>query len=287
MRPFEEQARGVSMSASLSCVTQRLEDTLEALYSRLNRREYVHPDPLEFLYKYDDPRDREVVGLVASSLAYGRVAQILASVERVLDRLGPRPARLIADASADELRASLAGFRHRFTTGDEVAAMLFGAGRLAREHGSLGGAFVSFMSPDDETVLPALGRFTCELSSRGDLGACHLVPDPARGSACKRLLLYLRWMVRRDAVDPGGWEGVPAAKLIVPLDTHMFRLCRAMGFITRRQANARAALEATAAFRAIMPDDPVRYDFALTRLGINPEVKISDFPAFERTLKGA
>jgi uncharacterized protein (TIGR02757 family) len=260
---------------------------LETLYRRLNRREYVHPDPLEFLYRYDDPRDREVVGLVASSLAYGRVGQILRSVERVLGILGPRPAQFIGDISTDGLREALAGFRHRFTTGDEIGAMLTGAARLAGEHGSLGGAFAEFMSPADETVWGGLGRFARELSSAGGLGRCHLVPSPERGSACKRLLLYLRWMVRRDAVDPGGWEGVPQRKLVVPLDTHMFRLCRAMGFVTRRQANVRAALDVTAAFRAIAPDDPVRYDFALTRLGINPEVSVSDFPALERALKGA
>ena len=264
-----------------------LGDMLELLYRRLNRREYVHPDPLEFLYRYDDPRDREVVGLVASSLAYGRVAQILASVERALGPLGDSPARFIEDASAGKLRKLFAGFRHRFTTGDELAAMLAGAARLAEEHGSLGGAFAEFMSPGDETVLPALGRFTRELSSAGDLGRCHLVPDPRRGSACKRLLLYLRWMVRRDAVDPGGWDLVPASKLVVPLDTHMFRLCRAMGLTARKGADIRAALEVTAAFRGLAPDDPVRYDFALTRLGINPDVSASDFPAFERTLKGA
>jgi len=260
---------------------------LEGLYSRLNRREYVHPDPLEFLYRYDDPRDREMAGLVASSLAYGRVAQILKSVERVLDRLGPRPARFVENARSDELRELFAGFRHRFTTGEELAAMLAGASRLAWKHGSLGEAFASFMAPCDETVMPALTRFACELSTGGGLGRCHLVPDPGRGSACKRLLLYLRWMVRRDVVDPGGWERVSASKLVVPLDTHMFRLCRAMGLVTRRQADARAALEATAGFRRVAPDDPVRYDFALTRLGINPGITISDFPAFERALKGA
>jgi uncharacterized protein (TIGR02757 family) len=261
--------------------------TLNALYTRLNRRKYVHPDPLEFLYRYDDSRDREIVGLVASSLAYGRVAQILKSVGDVLDRLGAEPASFIDEVSPAGLGKALAGFRHRFTTGEEVAAMLIGASRLAKEHGSLGDAFASFMSPDDETVWNALGRFACELSSRGKLGRCHLVPAPERGSACKRLLLYLRWMVRQDVVDPGGWERVSAAKLVVPLDVHMFRLCRAMGFISRKQANARAALEATAHFRKIAPNDPVRYDFALTRLGINPDVKMSDFPAFERALKGA
>jgi len=268
-----------------------LGEMLEDIYARLNRREYVHPDPLEFLYRYDDPRDREMAGLVASSLAYGRVAQILKSVERVLDRLGPRPARFVGDSAegtcAGKLLRALAGFRHRFTTGAEMAAMLFGAARLVRKHGSLGDAFASFMSPGDETVMPALVRFARELSSEGRLGRCHLVPDPGRGSACKRLLLYLRWMVRGDAVDPGGWERVSASKLVVPLDTHMFRLCRGMGLVTRRQADARAALEATAGFRRVVPEDPVRYDFALTRLGINPAVEIGDFPALQRALKGA
>jgi len=105
-----------------------LADMRESVYARLNRREYVHPDPLEFLYRYDDPDDREMVGLVASSLAYGRVGQILASVERALEALGEGPARAVRDASGDVLRRRLAGFRHRFTTGDEVAAMLSGAG---------------------------------------------------------------------------------------------------------------------------------------------------------------
>ncbi len=275
------------MSVERSSPPRALGPTLEALYRRLNRREYVHPDPLEFLYSYSDPRDREVVGLVASSLAYGRVAQILKSVKRVLEPLGPHPARFIEETSADGLREPLAGFRHRFTTGPEVAAMLRGAARMARRHGSLGNAFASGMQADDETVMPALGRFARELSSSGGLGSCHLVPSPERGSACKRLLLYLRWMVRRDAVDPGGWEGVPAAKLVVPLDTHMFRLCRAMGLTRRRQADARAALEATSGFRRLAPGDPVRYDFSLTRIGINPDVRASDFPALQSALKGA
>jgi len=95
----------------------------------------------------------------------------------------------------------------------------------------------------------------------------YLLPDPRLGSACKRLNLYLRWMVRRDAVDPGGWN-VPPAKLVVPLDTHMHALGRALGLTDRRSADLRTALEITAAFRAIAPDDPVRYDFALTRLGM-------------------
>ncbi|MFC1474950.1 TIGR02757 family protein, partial [bacterium] len=103
---------------------------------------------------------------------------------------------------------------------------------------------------------------------RGGNRSCYLTPAPRRGSACKRMNLFLRWMVRRDDVDPGPWTDVPASKLVVPLDTHMHRISSGMGLTSRKQADLKTAIEITDAFRAISPEDPVRYDFALTRLGI-------------------
>ena len=244
-----------------------LGDSLEELYAGLNRREHVHPDPLEFLYRYADGPDREVVGLVASSLAYGRVKQILKSVEDALGRLGPTPARFAADSSKSELSAALAGFRHRFATGDDLAALLSGAGRIVRQHDTLGDRFSALVDDTDETVLPGLRAFAAELvEGAGTPG--HLLPCPDRGSACKRLHLFLRWMVRCDEVDPGGWDGVSPAKLVVPLDTHMHRISLALGLTRRRSADLATALEITRAFRELSPEDPVKYDFALTRLGI-------------------
>ncbi|MCK4624883.1 MAG: TIGR02757 family protein [Phycisphaerae bacterium] len=252
---------------------RRHAEMLEDLYGRLNRRCYVHPDPLEFLYEYDAPADREVVGLVASSLAYGRVAQILKSVRCVLGRMGRRPLRFLQDASEASLKRDFAGFRHRFATGENVSAMLLGVKRVIDRHGSLGSCFIAGMGQDDETPLPALSAFAKELSAVGKCG--HLLPDPARGSACKRTNLFLRWMVRADEVDPGGWKAVPAAKLIVPLDTHMHRIALTLGATRRNAADMRTAMEITDAFRRISPDDPVRYDFALTRLGIREEMDFS------------
>jgi uncharacterized protein (TIGR02757 family) len=248
---------------------------LEELYARYNRREFVHPDPLEFLYRYDDPGDREVAGLVAATLAVGRVASILKSVGRVLELLGPHPAAFLRDAREDGLRRMLADFRHRFLAGGNMAAMLWGVRRIRGRHGSLGEFFRAAVQPEDETVLPAISVLVCEISSVGDCG--RLLADPRDKSACKRLNLYLRWMVRRDDVDPGGWDGVRPAQLVVPLDVHMHRIARALGLTRRPQADCRTALEVTAAFRHIAPDDPVRYDFALTRLGIRDD---TDLPAF-------
>lgn len=253
--------------------------SLETLYGVYNRREYVHPDPLECLYGYQDPCDREVVGLIASSLAYGRVRQILASVKWVLDRLGPQPARTLADRRPSQLAATVADFRHRFQTGLEMAALLAGMRSMIRRHGSLGRGFLAAVEPADPTVQPALGRWVGELAAAGEGRCGHLLPDPAKGSACKRLHLYLRWMVRSDDVDPGGWEGVRAARLIVPLDTHMHHLARELGATARAAADLRTAEEITAAFRKLSPDDPVKYDFALTRLGIHPDTDMGAFLA--------
>ena len=108
-----------------------------------------------------------------------------------------------------------------------------------------------------------------------------LLPCPEKGSACKRFHLFLRWMVRNDAVDPGGWDGISASKLIVPLDVHMHRICMRLGLTSRAQADLKTALEVTGRFRAIVPEDPVRYDFALTRIGIRNDIDLAEIMEYK------
>ena len=249
---------------------------LEELYRGYNRREAIHPDPLEVLYDYEEILDREIVALVASSLAYGKVQQILRSVILVLERM-PMPSAFLQSASPQFLRNMFAGFRHRVYTGEELSALLLGVKRALERHGSLQGCFTAGLHDDQETVLPALSRFVAELTAEFGSLPTRLLPSPAGGSACKRLNLFLRWMVRRDEVDPGGWDNVPRSKLVVPLDTHMHRICRALKLTARRQANLRTAVEITDAFKRIAPEDPVRYDFALTRLGMAGETALIPF----------
>jgi uncharacterized protein (TIGR02757 family) len=240
---------------------------LNALYRRYNRREYITSDPIRHVHRYDDNGNREVVGLIASTLAYGRVVQIQRSIDDVLRRLGS-PRAAVVGATRGELTGMLEGFKHRFTTDGEMASLLFGVGCLIRAHGSLGACFADHCRAGDETVLPALGRFAEALRERAEGSCDSLLPRPRRGSACKRLNLYLRWMAREDDVDLGVWRGVPAHKLIVPLDTHMHRIGLRFGLTERRSADIRTALEITRGFRAFAKRDPVKYDFALTRPGI-------------------
>lgn len=250
---------------------------LDDLYLRFNRREYVHPDPLEFLYAYDNVDDREVVGLIASALAYGRVAQILTSIEKVLDVLGPNPASFVRGSTDRGLRRSLAGFKHRFSTGEDVATLLGGVRSAVAEHGSLNACFLAGLVHGEEDVTGAMGRFSSEVAALAPGSCGFILPSTEGGSACKRLNLYLRWMVREDEVDPGGWTGVDPALLVVPLDTHMHRSALALGLTTRRQADLRTAVEITRGLREIAPLDPVRYDFSLTRLGIREGLSLDEF----------
>jgi len=251
-----------------------LRSRLDALYAQLNRRAFVSPDPLEVVYRYEDARDREVAGLIAACLAYGRVAQILRNLHALLDALGPSPAARIRREGACAL-AGAPAFRHRWTDAQEMAAFLDAIAQALRQHGSLEACFLAHSSANDAHTLGALEGFTRELRSGGPPNS--LLSAPEKGSACKRLHLYLRWMVRRDEVDPGCWTGVPPRALLIPLDTHMHRLARGLGLTRRNQANLGTTLEVTDAFRRINPEDPLKYDFALTRLGIRGELNPEDF----------
>jgi uncharacterized protein (TIGR02757 family) len=259
------------------CIPRSIQENLDTLYHTYNRRELVHPDPLEFLYAFEDVQDREIIGLIASSLAYGRVIQILRSVSIVLKRMTPSPYEFIRRCSSKSLQLTFADFKHRFSTGAELASMLCGVKDVVGRHGSLRACFAAHIKRSDETVLPALCALAGELRHPNPGRFNSLLPCPSRGSACKRLNLFLRWMVRRDEVDPGDWRDVPPSMLVVPMDTHMHKIGLALGLTKRKQANLRAALDMTSSFKIISPDDPIRYDFALTRLGIRKDADLDAF----------
>ncbi len=246
-----------------------LKRELDKLYLSYNDRKFVHPDPLEFLYDYENIEDREIAGLIASVLAYGRVAQILKSVFMVLNRMTSRPSAFLKKASPNLLYDTFKDFKHRFTTGGELSCLLMNIKNTIAEYGSLNNCFLQGLKEEDKTVLSAALNFAKNLNDLAKNRCSSLVPSPIGGSAFKRLNLYLRWMVRRDNVDPGGWIGVSRSKLIIPLDTHMYRISLKLGFTERKQADIRTAMEITSALKKFDRDDPVKYDFALTRLGMN------------------
>jgi uncharacterized protein (TIGR02757 family) len=250
---------------------------LESLYDEYNKFCYIHPDPLEFLYNYDDVQDKEIAGLIASSLAYGNVKQILKSVSIVLNKMGSSPYCYISANDKGNYINDFQGFKHRFTTCKDLVSFLSGIKEVLREYTSLQNCFNHCITSSNSNFINAISLFTEIFNKYYDNSRSFLLPSPKNGSACKRLMLYLRWMIRKDDVDPGCWnDTISPSKLIIPLDTHMFNISKQFGFTTRKTADFKTAIEITNTFAAVNPIDPVKYDFSLTRFGIRDELAYSD-----------
>lgn len=252
-----------------------LHQHLNTLYDRFNCANYIHPDPLEFVHRYTSPRDQELVGLFAALLAYGRVAQILKSIQGVLGPMGESPHDYLVHATQQRLERDFGSFQHRWTRGGDIIHLATGIRLLLLQHGTLERSFIHGLEADATDTLDALSLWIHALNPDGRKNS--LLSDPAKGSACKRIHLYLRWMIRRDDVDPGPWASVDPALLVIPLDTHMFKVAKAFRMSRRTTPDGRAALDMTRAFAKMEPGDPLKYDFALTRLGIRSEMSLESF----------
>ncbi len=261
----------------MESIRAALKRRLDSLYSAYSK-EYLSTDPLEFLHRYPDPEDKEIVGLIASSLAYGRVEGIRASIERVLNLIGRRPFKFVKGFDPVKGKGLFNGFRHRFNTGDDIACLLYFARQMIEEGGSIHGFFMKgYAGKNIKEALQAFCTNALKLDSSPVYGAKRLpqkagvrffFPLPSDGSPCKRLNLYLRWMVRRDSLDFGIWRDVSPSELIIPLDTHIARISRNIGLTRRKSHDWKMAEEITGALKRLDPEDPVKYDFALCRLGI-------------------
>jgi uncharacterized protein (TIGR02757 family) len=254
-----------------------LRPALDRLYDDFNRAGSAL-DPVHVVRRYPDPADREVAGLIAAGLAFGRVAGVLASIESVLAPMGGSPAAFVRrfDPRADG--AALAGLVHRWASGRDLVAFVWTIGQMLGRAGSIERFFLEGLdagAADVEAALESFGERARALDVTRAYGrrpvrpgVWFFFPRPSTGSACKRLNLYLRWMVRRDEIDMGVWAGVAPARLVVPLDTHVIRVGRCLGLTRRRTPGWAMAVEITESLRALDPVDPVRYDFSLCHLGM-------------------
>jgi uncharacterized protein (TIGR02757 family) len=257
----------------------RLKPLLDRFAERAPNQERIGFDPVEFPHRYRDPRDIEVSGLLAASLAYGRADLFRPKLNLLFSRIGSSPAGFVAELSPRTAKRLLADFVYRFNVGTDLAVLLLGMGRALRELGSLEAIFVRQLERYGN-LRGALGGFTTWLRAvpmgplRRELGPerglHHLLPSPLGPGAAKRLNLFLRWMVRGpDEVDFGIWSLVPRSLLVIPLDTHVGRIARHLRLTKRKDLSWRTAEEITASLRRIDASDPVRYDFALCHYGMS------------------
>jgi uncharacterized protein (TIGR02757 family) len=262
-------------SSSNPMTSSNLKEKLDRLYEKYNRRDLIKPDPLQFVYRYSNPRDREIVAILSAVLAYGRVQQIEKSLSKLLLLFGDSPHTFMMNFGKKH-EEKLKDFKHRFTSGQDIIDLLRLMKIVLKRFGTIEKFFFCGYNSCDDNIIPALSKFCSSLldmhakKHNGQIpkGLSYLLPRPEAGSACKRLNLFLRWMVRNDDVDTGLWKMIDKRKLIVPVDVHMGRLCRILGLYKRKTVSLATAVEITESFAEIVPDDPVKYDFALSRIGI-------------------
>lgn len=243
---------------------------LDGVRARCDIESRRNSDPVEFVHRYTGAADRELVALLASALAFGNVKALRAKIEDALARLGPDLARTAEDPA--EVARRLQGWKHRVYRAEHLAGLLVGARRIQRASGSLGRALALELerAPD---LREALSAWAAAIRREGGLdgesrGGAHILADPAKGSAVKRLMLLLRWMIRAaDGVDLGLWD-IPTSRLLIPVDTHIHKLSRNLGLTARNDVSWRTAEEITTALRRLDPEDPVKYDFSLCHLGM-------------------
>jgi len=262
-----------------------LKSYLDALVQRFEKPGFIPDDPISVPHAFDDPRDQEVIGLYAALLAWGRRQTVLNKMEDLCERMDYRPFAFVRDFDERRDASALEGFVHR--TFQPVDAVWFTRNLSAAlgRHGTVEGIFADHLPSESAHAGPAIQGFSTTI-----MGMDARTPDrlqkhlarPEAGSACKRLNMYLRWMVRPGPVDFGIWSRIRPDQLLLPLDVHAGRQARALGFVERKSNDWKAVRRLTAACKLLAPDDPARYDFAFFGVGAHDEPLADEFTGGNR-----
>lgn len=262
------------MSAALDMAEVR--EFLDALCAKYNCRAFVADDPISVPHRYVRAEDIEIAGFLAATIAWGQRPTIVRNAQRMMELMDDAPYQYITQSDPTDWEA-LSPFVHRTFNGEDFVYFVRALQHIYLHHGGLGGFFRdSFRRHHDmKAVLSEFWNlfFVPELGA--PLRAKRHLSSVDKGAACKRLNMYLKWMVRKDAggVDFGLWSDViPASALYLPLDVHTANTSRALGLLSRRQNDWRAVEEVTAVLRSFDPVDPVRYDYALFCAGMYKEL---------------
>jgi uncharacterized protein (TIGR02757 family) len=254
-----------------------LKPTLDRLYADFNFPDSA-TDPIQIVRRFARDDDREIVGLIAAALAFGRVASVLQSIERLMAIMGTHPADYVRRFDPRRDAAAFDGLVHRWTRERDLIALVWVIRQMLDRSGTIEGFFLEGYDEGAADIATALDSFSARAMAL-DLtaaygrvpkraGVSYFFPSPSKGSACKRLNLFLRWMVRSDALDLGVWTRVASSKLVVPLDTHVIRVGRCLGLTRYASPGWAMARDITASLKMIDADDPIRYDFSLCHLGM-------------------
>lgn len=234
----------------------------------------ISPDPLEFLHRYKNWYDVEIAGIISSVFAYGNIKQIISTLEKIHTVIGHQPYEFVTHFDYDKDKEKFAGVTHRFFTPNDVALLFYALNRIYTTYGSLKYLFLLYYFPKENNLKNTISFFSNNIIDialhKGELsnGLKFMFPDPYKNSACKRMNLFLRWMIRKDELDFGLWEEIPASRLVIPVDTHVAKICRELKLTKKKNISWAMAEDITENLKKYNADDPVKYDFAICHIGM-------------------
>jgi uncharacterized protein (TIGR02757 family) len=252
-----------------------LKQKLDFHYKAFDKSQ-ISPDPLQFLHLYNEAGDIEVFGFLASVFAYGNVKQINSTLERIRTIVKDKPYNYVVKFAQKDYK-DFEGLKHRFYSQEDIVNLFLVLNHIYKNHYSLKNLFLTFYNPQEPNLKNSISKFSnhfintfIELTKKDKVnrGTKFMFPLPEKGSACKRMNLFLRWMVRKDELDFGLWNEIPTSKLLIPVDTHISKICKSLKLTTRKNVSWKMAEEITENLKKFDPVDPVKYDFALCHIGM-------------------
>ncbi len=241
-------------------------DFLQEILEKFARKEYIDKDPVRYVHIFKEPEDMEIAGLIASTLSLGRIDQIFKAMDRILFIIGERPREFFMEEK--NYSSPLKGFSYRFFREEDIIDFFKKIALIIKKYGRIKNLFMKHWNLENN-IKKSIHYFVSEMGLRNSF----LLPDPFKGSPCKRINMFIRWMVRKDDIDTGLWSEIGTDSLIIPLDTHISRIGRIFGFTKRKCNDWKTAEEITDALKEFDPLDPLKYDFPLCRVGVEGVIK--------------
>lgn len=263
---------------------KKIKSILDGHLKAFDFEERLNNDPVYYPHRYFKSEDIQAAAFIASCLAYGKMSQFFAVIGGVLERLEKYDKRSVYEAllSFDSREGLMDGINYRFNKSLDIEIFLEAAGAAFKKHGPPAAIIEKEYRREDANIMPAASAFIKKILSAAEEislkkhatplqpGVTQLAPDPDKNSTCKRLCMFLRWLTRGpDKIDFGIIKKIPPSKLIIPLDTHIFRIAGMLGLTGRRDQSLKTAVEITESLKLLDPHDPVKYDFAICHIGIS------------------